>query len=155
MIKYIFNLTHGFRGRIILSVSTGILQVVSGLVFVAFSKKIIDIATGATEGNIGIVITGLILILITELCCSTIVNRTMELSEASMQNKLQGFYFRKMLLASWNGKEIRHSGDMLSRLTDDCRIASEALCKTLPSVLIALLQLIGAFLFLLYFLFFI
>ncbi|MDE6291698.1 MAG: ABC transporter ATP-binding protein/permease, partial [Muribaculaceae bacterium] len=44
-----------------------------------------------------------------------------------------------------------HSGETLSRLTEDCRVAAECLCRTMPTVIIAAVQLIGAFLFLWYF----
>lgn len=151
MIRYIFNMTSGFRWRIFVTAVTGAARVVTGLVFVALSKRIVDIATGVADGDLGTFIAALIITLIIELTCSTVCNRTTELSEAAMKNKLQERYFSRLLNATWSGRESLHSGDMLSRLTDDCRIASETLCRTIPTILTSLFQLAGAFLFLWYF----
>ncbi|MDE6017557.1 MAG: ABC transporter ATP-binding protein/permease [Muribaculaceae bacterium] len=150
-ISYIVCLTEGFRARIVFSASVGMIRVITGLVFVAFSKRIVDIATGSAVGSLALCITGLISALVIELVCSAICNRTMELSEADMKNRLQERLFSRVLSSRWSGHEKFHSGDMLSRLTDDCRIASESLCRTMPTVIITIFQLAGAFIFLWYF----
>lgn len=89
--------------------------------------------------------------LIIELLCSSVSGRGAELSEAGMKNVLQKRLFSRLFTASWNGREIFHSGDMLSRLTEDCRVVAECLCRTVLMVITALFQLAGAFLFLWYF----
>lgn len=151
MIKYIYGLTEGFRGRIAFSASAGIVRVVIGLIFVALSKRAVDIATGATVGNLTLCVIGLICAILLELICSALGNRTTDLSEAEMKNIVQERIFRKLMTAAWTGQEKYHSGDVLSRLTEDSRVASECLCRTFPLIIIAIVQLIGAFLFLWYF----
>ncbi len=148
MIRYIFGLTQGFRGRIAFSASAGIIRVFTGLIFVWLSKRAVDIATGDTKGNLILCVAGLVTSLAIELICSAFCNRTTDLSEADMKNRLQKRLFSRLLTSPWTGKEKYHSGDILSRLTEDSRVASECLCRTIPTVIIALFQLIGAFLFL-------
>ncbi len=151
MIKYILNLTHGFRGRIAISAISGIVRVAIGLVFVALSKQAVDIATGKADGNLMLCIALLIGAVIVELVFTAIGSHNTELSEAEMRNTLQERLFSRVLNTTWDGRESFHSGDMMSRLTEDIRVAAECLCKTFPIIVIALFQLIGAFLFLWHF----
>lgn len=151
MLKYIWGTTSGFRTRIAVSASTGIVRVAAGLVFVALSKRAVDLATGDVSGNLLLCAIGLIAAIAVELICSAIGNRTTELSEADMKNKLQEKLFACLMTTTWNGNERFHSGETLSRLTEDCRVAAECLCKTVPTVVIAAVQLVGAFVFMWYF----
>lgn len=75
----------------------------------------------------------------------------MDLSEADMKNRLQERLFSRLMLAVWNGRERFHSGDMVSRLTDDCRVVAECICRTVPSIIIAAVQMGSAFIFLWYY----
>ena len=151
MIRYIWGTTAGFRRRIAVSASAGITRVVIGLIFVALSKRAVDLATGAATGNLTLSVIGMITAIAVELLCAAIGNRTTELSEADMKNKLQERLFTRLMTTTWNGNERFHSGETLSRLTEDCRVAAECLCRTVPTVIIAAVQLICAFLFLWYF----
>ncbi|MDE5796145.1 MAG: hypothetical protein K2H75_03475, partial [Muribaculaceae bacterium] len=144
-------MTRGFRRRIAISVIVGIIRVITGLVFVALSKRTVDIATQQADGDLTVYVVALASALIIELICSSVANRNTELSEAAMKDILQEQLFTRLLTAKWTGRETFHSGDMLSRLTDDCRIASECLCRTVPAITVAAFQLIGAFIFLWYF----
>lgn len=151
MIRYIWGTTAGFRGRITLSASMGIVRVLTGLLFVYLSKRAVDLATGEATGNLLLTIAGLITSIAVELICAAIGNRTSELSEADMKNKLQEKLFARLMTTTWDGNERFHSGETLSRLTEDCRVAAECLCRTIPTVIIAAVQLVGAFVFMWYF----
>lgn len=151
MIRYILHLTIGFRRRITLSAAAGIVRVATALVFVGLSKRVVDIAVGVAGGSLTAYVAALICAIFVELICTSFGNRITELSEAEMKNALQEHMFSQLLTAEWTGREKYHSGDMLSRLTDDCRVAAECLCRTLPTVTVAGIQLAGAFLFLWYF----
>ena len=151
MIRYIWGTTVGFRGRIAVSALAGITRVITGLIFVALSKRAVDLATGATSGNLTLCVIGLVAAIVVELICAAIGNRTTELSEADMKNKLQEKLFSCLMTTTWDGNERFHSGETLSRLTEDCRVAAECMCKTVPTVVIAAVQLVGAFIFLWYF----
>ena len=151
MIKSIWRLTTGFRKRMALCVLAGVVRVVTGLLFVALSKRAVDLATGDGSGNLSVCIIGLIAVLVVEILCQALGNRTAELSEADMKNRLQASLFSRLMSAVWSGQEKFHSGELLSRLTEDCRVAAECICRTFPAVLTAILQCAGAFVFLWYF----
>lgn len=151
MRRYILEITRGLRLRIAASALVGTARVAVGLAFVALSKRAVDIATGQSEGNLTGCILGLAGALIAELICQAAGNRNTELTEAAMKDRLQQRVFGRLLAAPWEGREKFHSGDLLSRLTDDCRVAAECLCHTVPAIAIAATQLAGAFAFLWYF----
>ena len=51
-IKFIWEVSHGLRVRILLSCLTGIIGVAVSLAFIYASKVVIDIATGAAIGSL-------------------------------------------------------------------------------------------------------
>lgn len=151
MVRYVLELTSGFRLRLSLGILAGILRVGVGLVFVSLSKLTVDIAIGHSEGGLMDCIIGLVGCLVVELACSAFVGRNMELTDVGLRNSIQRRLYRRLLLSVWNGKEYFHSGDALSRLTEDCRVAADSLCRIVPLISVALVQLLGAFLFLWHF----
>ncbi len=151
MIRYLIKMSRGFRWRIAFSAACGVIRVLVGLGFVALSKRAVDIAAGSAEGNIVICVAGLIGAIVIELIFSGIGNRTTDLAETEMRNRIQEHLFAHSLNAEWNGMESFHSGDVLSRITEDSRVAAECLCRSVPTITIALVQFAGAFIFLCYF----
>lgn len=149
--RYILSMTRGFRGPIATGTLAGLIRVIAGLIFVAASKRAVDIATGQIQGSLTVCVVALAAALIVELVCATVSTRVSDLSEAAMKNALQERLFRRLLASRWTGREVFHSGNMLSRLTEDCRVAAECLCRSVPAVFIAVFQLLGAFIFLWYF----
>ncbi len=151
MRRYVLTTVRGFRGRIAVSAAAGIVRVAAGLGFVALSKRAVDIATGAATGSMALCVAGLIGALVVELICSAVANRTTDRAEALMKNHIQERLYGRILASEWTGREAFHSGDVLSRLTEDSRVAAECLCRTVPTVVVALVQFAGAFVFLCWF----
>ena len=71
-IKYIWEVSHGQRGRILLSCLTGIIGVAVSLAFIYASKVVIDIATGAVIGSLTNAAILTIALLIAQLLCGAI-----------------------------------------------------------------------------------
>lgn len=151
MIREALRMTRGYRKRIAVSAGAGVLRVAAGLAFVALSKRAVDIATGDAGGSLAGCVATLAGAVLLEMLCAAVASRTTELSEATMKNALQSRLFGRLLRSRWTGREALHSADMLSRLTEDCRVAAENLCRTVPAMLVAAFQLAAAFVFLWYF----
>lgn len=151
MIRYISRTAYGFRLRIAMATLVGTMRVGSGFVFVALSKRAVDIATGRTEGELTVCVAALIVTLVAELVCTSAGNRITELAKADMQDSIRQRLFGRLLTATWAARQAHHTADLLTRLTDDSRTAAECLCQTLPTAITALIQLVGAFLLLWYF----
>ena len=148
MIREALRMTRGYRKRIAVSAGAGVLRVAAGLAFVALSKRAVDIATGDAGGSLAGCVAALAGAVLLEMLCAAVASRTTELSEAAMKNALQSRLFGRLLRSRWTGREALHSADMLSRLTEDCRVAAENLCRTVPAMLVAAFQLSAAFGFL-------
>ena len=56
--------------------------------------------------------------------------------------------FQRLLRTEWNGRETRHSGDVLNRLVRDVNDVTTVVTETIPSALVVLTRLVGAFIFL-------
>lgn len=151
MMRRFGKLTRGFRRRLAVTTLTGLLRVLADLAFVALSKQAVDIATGNTNGRLSVCVVALVVALLVQMICSAVGNRSAELSEAAMKNALQDKLFSRLLSTVWTGRESFHSGDMLTRLTEDCRIVAESLCRTVPTMFVAAFQLLAAFAFLWHF----
>ena len=71
-IKYIWEVSRGQRGRILLSCLTGIIGVAVSLVFIYASKVVIDIATGTAIGSLTNAAILTIALLIAQLLCGAV-----------------------------------------------------------------------------------
>ena len=71
-IKYIWEVSHGQRERILLSCLTGIIGVAVSLAFIYASKVVIDIATGAAIGSLTNAAILTIALLIAQLLCGAV-----------------------------------------------------------------------------------
>lgn len=151
MKQYITRMTQGFRLRMAMATLVGTVRVGSGFLFVALCKQAVDTATGRTEGELAICVAALIATLVIELLCTSASNRITEVAEADMQDAIRQRLFGRLLTATWAARQTHHTADLLTRLTDDSRMAAECLCRTIPTTITALVQLVGAFLLLWHF----
>jgi ABC-type bacteriocin/lantibiotic exporter with double-glycine peptidase domain len=151
MFRWLMVVTKGYRFRLLLTAALGVTRVLLDLCLVYFCKQLVDIATGHSTDALTSYIFGLIVVIVFELFCSTLNSRMAELIEASLKNDIRLRIFNTLLHSRWDGRESFHSGDLLARLTEDVRMLSESLTKTLPSIIISGVQLIAAFAFLCYF----
>lgn len=119
-------------------------EAVLSLAFVWFSKRVVDIATGALDQPL----TPSVLIVVALMALQVVfrvISRYYEdyitvKAKISMRERL----FDRAVRSEWKGKEKFHSADVVNRLEEDIRVISEFLCSTLPSAFVTLCQLIGA-----------
>lgn len=146
--KWVLSVTEGYHWLITFSIFSGIFGVVMSLVNVAVSKWIVDVATGAQQGNIyvvaGIVVGSFALGLAARLISPWIFGKINMRISISMQNSLSD----ALMMTSWKGAGRWHTGDLLTRIGSD---ASEVLrmgIGIIPNLLVTSLQLIGSFVYL-------
>ena len=132
------------RFRVLVSVLIGIVGVAASLAFVWVSKKVVDVATGAAQGQVGTFAALMIGIMVVQLLQRVGARYWEGYLVVRTQNLLRSEVFRKVMLSTWNGKDRFHSGDTVSRLEEDIRVVVDFLIVTLPDALITLIQLIGA-----------
>ena len=101
-LSYLWQVSHGQRGRILLSCLIGILGVCFALAFIYTSKRMIDIATGAHTGNLTAAAIATAVLLLMQLLCNaadTWVNARMEVETA---NTLRHRLFGRLLRTRWS-----------------------------------------------------
>lgn len=137
------------RLQVFFNTSIGVAIVLLGLAFVWCCKLVIDIATGETSRFtftqaacmlIGTVVLRIIL--------SYISRWIRAILGVKAQNDMQRHTFMHLLAAKWSGLEKFHSGDVLNRIEKDVTQIISFLTESVPNFVTAMVQFVGAFLFL-------
>lgn len=141
------EITRGQRLRISVSCLTGVCEVACSLAFVWASKQVIDIATGATQGNLvgaGIVV---ILLLVGQLSFAALDMWLSGCMPVDVGNRLRRRLFGHLLNSSWKELDKYHTGDVLNRVSRDIDDVVRLLTTTLPAVFVTTIQFIASFIF--------
>ena len=149
-IKWLWNISCGFRIPIMVYALTGMLQVGASLFFVFVCKHLIDIATGVSGDNLAIYIGWMVGCLVLQLVLSAVRSCLTSRMEIALRNELHRKLFVHLMESCWSGREQLHTGDMLNRLEEDVQTITDALCRMVPAVFITCFQLLGALYFLSY-----
>ncbi len=143
MVRYICCLSKRIRWYLGIRVTFGVAQVSLGLWIVWESKLFIDQAVGGQDIlNTAFLLLGLIL--------GSIIIRQFSfyietISERFYTNRTQEQVLDVILRRDVFGCKQIHSGDYVSRLTQDIPTVARTLCQTIPQTIITAIQLIGAF----------
>ena len=143
-LKGLLKMLRPQRFRVLVSVLIGVVGVVASLAFVWISKKVVDVATGAAQGEVGVYAAIMIGIMLIQLLYRVGARYWEGYLVVRTQNLLRKEVFQKVMFSTWNGKDRYHSGDTVSRLEEDIRVVVDFLCVTLPDVLITVIQLLAA-----------
>lgn len=148
-IQWLWDTSRGLRSRIALSAVCGVLYVCASLAFVWVSKRLVDIATSRVEGSLWLYISCMAGCIATQLLFSAASSRIDSLNSVRLKNQCRHRLFTRIMESRLTRKELPHTGDMLSRMEEDVRLVTEAVCMATPTVAVTLVQLAAAFGFLL------
>ena len=146
--RWLWSASAGFRFPAACCAMAGALNVSVSLYFVYVCKHLIDIATGVSTDSLGTYIGWMAGCLATQLVLSVIRSRLANRTEVRLRNHLHNRLFTHLMKSRWNGREAFHSGDMLNRIEADTSSITDAICRTVPTVLVTIVQLGGALFFL-------
>lgn len=123
-LKYLWEVSAGQRGPILLSCFTGILEVLFALAFIYTSKLVIDIATGVTDGDLTHAAALTIVLLIAQLLCDTADTWISTRMQIETGNALRHRLFARLLLALATPQEgcITLSSDTQVSPPDSCQL---------------------------------
>lgn len=147
-VAWLWRASRGFRRSVAGCVVTGTLHVGVSLLFVYVSKHLIDIATGVSDDSLPLYVGWLVATLVAQLLLSVARSRLSARTEIRLRNELHRRIFIHLMGSRWRGNGDLHTGDLLNRLEEDVATVTEALSRSVPSVAVTVIQLIGAFLFL-------
>lgn len=147
-LRWLYQHSEGVRGRLVLNVLLGILNVALNLTFIFVCKRIVDIATGVVPGDI-IRHTIIVLVLIACRLAVTALNVRIEaLASSKLNFIIRQDLYSDLLNSEWAGKELRHSGDTLNRLETDVNNVVSVIGSDAPQFITTMVQLIAATVFL-------
>ena len=149
-LKYIWEVSAGQRGRILLSCFTGILGVAFALAFIYASKQVIDIATGVIAGSLMDAAILTIALLIAQLLCGAADTWISTRMQIETGNTLRHRLFSRLLQSRWNELERFHTGDVVNRVEQDTSAIVSLLTSSIPALIVTAVQLLAAFLFFCY-----
>ena len=150
ILKYLWEVSAGQRGRILLSCLTGILGVGFSLAFIYASKQVIDIATGVAGGSLMHAALFTILLLIAQLLCGAADTWLSTRMQIETGNALRHRLFSRLLQSRWNELERFHTGDVVNRVEQDTSAIVSLLTGSVPALIVTGVQLLAAFLFFCY-----
>lgn len=126
-----------------------IVRVACSMGFVVAGKQLVDIATGKAEGSLAFYISLLVGCHLMQIALNAFRSHMQNKSEVRMKVNLREQMFSHLLYSRSDLGGRRHSADIVSRLQEDVRLVSEAMCRSLPSTIGAGLHFLAAFVFLL------
>ncbi len=144
MLKFLEHITRGYRRHLAAIVVVDVADVLFSLLFVWFSKVIIDIATGAESGSLLHYSLALIAFMLVQIVLRIIDVRLRNMTEVRLGNNIRHTIFSHLIYARWEHLPSLHSGDMLTRIIRDTDDVVKTLVTALPLVVSASLQLVGA-----------
>lgn len=145
ILRWFWAIVRNLRLQVSLNALLGIWMVGLDFASIWATKQIIDIATGETH-HLSFQGAALILICIMALQLGTGFARRWiaALLGVRSQNMMQLALFRRLLQSEWNGRETRHSGDVLNRLERDVQDVVNVVTETLPASLSVVVRFCGA-----------
>ncbi|EHQ89386.1 ABC-type multidrug transport system, ATPase and permease component [Desulfosporosinus youngiae DSM 17734] len=115
------------------------------------TKHIIDFSVQKDIRQAGIYIVVFALLILMQVLLSSLVNIKSTYLREKLNNDIQKEFLSLLYKIKWNSLNKYHSGDVLTRLTSDVSIIVNGIVTLLPSLISLSVQLIAAFLTLLYY----
>ena len=103
---------------------------------------------GISDDALGTYIGWMAGCMLLQLLLSVVRSRLTNRAEIKLRNALHNRLFVHLMKSCWNGRETFHTGDMLNRIEADTVSVTDAVCRTVPSVFVTFVQLVGALYFL-------
>lgn len=148
LLRRLWQESRGTRGLMLATALTGCLTVGAALLFVWFTKAIVDSAVGPSHTVPPALVAMLAGCLGLQLLLPAARRRIETVAYLRYANALRRRLLLHLLQSRWSGRGGMHHGDAISRMTDDVATLASLSCSTVPGILAVLMQLAGAFVFL-------
>ena len=149
IIRWFWQTSKSLRFQAFLNAVIGVISVGLDFAFIWATKFCIDIATNRiTDIDLRLGALMLVTIMASQITIGFTRRWIAALLGVRSQNHMQLKIFRRLLVCEWNGREVRHSGDVLNRLVRDVNDVTSVVTETIPAALCVFIRFIGAFFFL-------
>ena len=143
-LKGVWRLLRTVRWKVLLSAFLQTVAAAASLAFVWFSKRVVDIATGHADGELGVGIGLLVGIMALQVLTRVFVKYYEGRITVQAKNRIRSDVFDKALRSTWTGRDKFHSADMANRMEEDIRVVTEFICCDIPEAFVTCLQLVAA-----------
>ena len=146
--RWLWSHSVGARGAVLVNILLGSLNVGLNLFFIFLCKRLVDIATGAASGSLGVYTALILSVVVLRLVVSAVNVRVENLTNSKMNFIIRKELYSNLLYAEWLGKERRHSGDTVNRLETDVSTVTNVICSDVPQIFTTMVQMVAAVVFL-------
>ena len=148
ILRWLWIAWKGNRLQASFNAAIGLAGVAVSLMQVWAVKHAIDVASGFVAGNIYWSVGLMGILILCDFALNICGIWVRNLLGIKAQNRMQQQMLDRILRSEWQGKEARHSGDVLNRLEFDVNNVVNFLTETLPNSLSTLCMFLGAFCYL-------
>ena len=143
--------SRGIRLKTAINIAVGLTIVTLDFAFIWTTKMIVDSATGQSTTPLTLGCILLALIAIANITLGFARRWIAALLGVKSQNMMQRRIFSRLMHSVWQGREKRHSGDVMNRLISDANEITTTITDTFPSFMCTLVRIVIAFSYLHYF----
>ena len=155
-VSYLHHAARAYRLQMSVNIALGVTDVLIALAEVWLSKQLIDAATSGQTWHLSdggwLSLPALAMLLVACMLTSVALAYAVRWLRAKLSirslNRLQAGEYSRLLQSSWLYLRKQHSGTLTNTLIDDIDSISSFLSEQFPALITAVLQFIGAFVFL-------
>lgn len=130
--KFIRKMARPDGGMLFTASLLGALSACCGVVFAMLSRRVLDIATGELEDSLWLYSGWLIATLLIQIALDVFSSYLGAVIAGRMDKRIKTVVFSSLFDKRWQEVSAYHSGDVLNRLTGDCRVVVSALSTLIP-----------------------
>lgn len=147
---WLWKALKGNRLQVVLNSLLGLLGVGVSLASVWAIQHAIDIAAHSTEGSLYMAVGVMAALILCDFAINISRTWIRNILGVKAQNRMQQVMLDRLLRSEWQGRERRHSGDVINRLESDVSTVVTFVTETLPNTLSVVAMFIGAFFYLMH-----
>lgn len=148
IVRWLWRSWRGNRLQAVINASLGLLDVAVSLASVWAVQRAIDIAAHSHGGSLYTAVAVMGVLILCGFAISITGVWVRNILGIKAQNRMQQRMLERILRSEWQGREHRHSGDVLNRLEFDVNNVVNFLTETLPNTVSVLAMFLGAFFYL-------
>lgn len=150
-LRWVSRYTYRYRWAVAWYVLLGAVSTLAGLATGLISKRLIDVVTGYDTGAIVWIGVAYVAAQLFHIGLNAVTSRISARVQIRVNQEIRADIFRKILDAEWEGVSRYHSGDLLARSGRDSDAVASSVLGWWPSLIIHLLQFVGAFVLILWY----
>lgn len=147
-LRWLYRYSQGVRLTLLLNMLLGTLAVGLNLFFIWVCKRLVDVATGNSSGDMYALCIVIACAIVMRILFNALNARLESITQVRMNFLMRSRLFTALLKSRWDGREKYHSGDSLNRLFTDVDTVSSVICQEVPAFFTTMVQLCAAFVFL-------